>query len=233
MKFKEYLVVYKELEKPASTFFHRHVSKNGAKVFSFVALKIGLSPNAISFLSFILLFLGCFLITTGNEMSLWFSLLALQLSYICDCSDGVVARFTKTSSNFGGYLDIFLDRVGGAIFLATLSYFAFAVLGVDNVFLFSSSLLLFYFYHLSATFRPYYFPELKGYMKRKGSEGSVMPLLKAFVKFTYEFIDSGIFYFVMCISLIFGWLEMVAYFYGLVASILLSANILFLYKHKR
>ncbi len=229
MNFKEYLVFYKQNEKPASTFFHKHVSKNGAKVFSFMSIKLGFSPNSISVLSLLLLIAGCFFIFKGDAISLWASLILLQISYVCDCSDGVVARFRGLSSQFGAYLDILLDRVGGLIFLITIAYFSFVNIDISHDFLFFLSLLSYYCYHLSASFRPYYFPELKGYMKKSNQ---TLSIAKTIVKFTYEFIDTGVFYFIISIALIANYIEAVVYLYGLISSFLLAANMILLYKHK-
>ena len=224
MGFNEYLVFYKQHEKPASTLYHKYISKNGAKVFSYIAIKLGISPNLISGLSFLFLLLACFFIVTEQ---LWLSLALLQFSYICDCSDGVVARFTKKSSQFGAYLDILLDRMGGLIVLCTIGYYSIQFTDVSNTFIYVSSLIMCYFYHLSATFRPYYFPELKGYMKKKSNN---LDFLKLVIKFLYEFIDSGIFYFIVSVALIFGYINPVVYFYGILSTSLFLANFVFLYR---
>ena len=112
--FKVHLENYKRYEKPASTFYHRHFSKNGAKLFTYISLKIGLTPNGISLLSFFLVFLSCYLIAYSRLLVL--SLVLLQIAYILDCSDGVVARMTGQGSRLGELVDVSFDRILGCLF---------------------------------------------------------------------------------------------------------------------
>lgn len=226
MNFNEFLVKYNEIEKPASTIYHKYFSKNGAKLFSFIFVKGNVTPNTISFTSFLLLIFGCVLLFANSIMINAIGIVLLQISYIFDCSDGIVARYFKMSSSFGAYLDVLLDRVGGLIFLITIYTCYLLNENTNYPTLVGISLVSCYFYHLSSSFRPYYFPKLKGYMKKK----SQFNLAKAYVKFAYEFIDTGIFYLILSLSLVFGWLETVAIFYGIIGASLFSANLFLLYK---
>ncbi len=228
MDFTDYLILYKENEKPASTFFHRHVSKNGAKVFSYIAIKMGITPNQISLLSLFLFIFSCFLICLGDVSGLFFSVVLLQFAYICDCSDGVVARYTSSSSSFGAYLDVLIDRVAGYIFTLVISYVAFRDFGLISGCITLASLTLYYFYSLSATFRPYYFPSLKGFMKKNDN----LSIVKKLVKLAYEFIDTGIFYFIIALSLISGVVVEVAVIYGFISLLLTAGNLYVLYNDK-
>ena len=116
--FRLHLKRYKKVEKPASTFYHRAISKNGAKLATFVFLKFNVSPNAISLLSFLAVFTSCGFIATSSHLG-W-ALVLLQFAYICDCSDGVVARITESGSKFGELLDVSLDRILGTLFAFAL-----------------------------------------------------------------------------------------------------------------
>lgn len=232
MKFKEYLKEYKKHEKPPSTFFHKMISKNGAKVFSYFSILLGITPNQISLLSVVFLCLGCVVVAndTSTIPMLLLAVLLFQLSYICDCSDGVVARYRGLSSKFGGYLDILLDRIGGLIFSIAIGYYGLIVLGVKFPQLFLFALTIYFCYQLSSTLRPHYFPELSGTMKNKKEKNSI-PFLA--LKFIYEFIDTGIYYFIISISIVFGVIELVVYFYGAISLVLFSANLYFLYMQEK
>jgi archaetidylinositol phosphate synthase len=231
MKFSEYLDIYKLHEKPPSTLFHKVVSKNGAKVFSYAFIKLGITPNVISIISLLLLCIASSIISFGSSsyINLIVAIALLQFSYIFDCSDGVVARYTGQSSNFGAYLDILLDRIGGVIFSIAIGYYGLIVEGVLYPFAFLFSLTIYYFYQISSTLRPHYFPKLNGRMKELKSKESILVRL---VKFVYEFIDTGIYFFIVSVSVLIGLVEPVIYFYGLIALALFSANMLYLYKNR-
>ena len=66
-------------------------------------------------------------------------------------------------------------------------------------------------------------------MKELKSKESILVRL---VKFVYEFIDTGIYFFIVSVSVLIGLVEPVIYFYGLIALALFSANMLYLYKNR-
>lgn len=231
MNFSDYLAVYKKHEKPPSTLFHKLVSKNGAKVFSYICIKLGVTPNQISLFSLLLLCAGSFIVAyeSDNGCMLWVAAILLQISYICDCSDGVVARYSGLSSKFGAYLDVLLDRIGGLIFSIAVGYYALIIEGVLYPKLFLFALIIYYFFQISSTLRPYYFPELSGKMKNSKKPKSILMFA---VKFIYEFIDTGIYFFLVSLSIIFGVVGPVIYVYGMIATMLFFANLFVLYRHK-
>jgi hypothetical protein len=59
-----------------------------------------------------------------------------------------------------------------------------------------------------------------------------LSIAKAIVKITYEFIDTGVFYFIISIALITNHIEIAIYIYGLISSLLLAANLVLLFKHQ-
>jgi phosphatidylglycerophosphate synthase len=67
-----------------------------------------LSPNAISFLAFLVGILTAFLAARG--LYLW-ALVFWMLSRVFDGLDGLIARIHCKQSDFGGYFDIILDFV--------------------------------------------------------------------------------------------------------------------------
>ena len=58
MKFKDYLIEYKKNEHPASTIFHKYISKNLAKILVYFSLKLGITPNKLSVFSTLCLLLS-------------------------------------------------------------------------------------------------------------------------------------------------------------------------------
>jgi archaetidylinositol phosphate synthase len=94
-----------------------------------VAHKLGLTPNKISLIGFILALASAtsYIIVTAE--SFWLLILAvvfLLASGFCDTLDGIVARTFQQTTVFGGFFDSVLDRyadaaVYGAIIIAGLS----------------------------------------------------------------------------------------------------------------
>ncbi len=77
------------------------------------AHKIGLTPNSVSVIGFILALSSAVTYgVTGNQSS-WLLILALILllaSGFCDTMDGIIARTYQQATVFGGFLDSLLDR---------------------------------------------------------------------------------------------------------------------------
>ena len=124
MNYKDYIKLYKKNEHPASTIFHKYVSKNLAKIIVFVSLKFDTSPNSLSLLSTFCLLLAIFF----SINSFWLFILLTQISYGLDCSDGVLARITNHQSIFGKFLDIALDRINMLIFYGSIILYYLAKL---------------------------------------------------------------------------------------------------------
>jgi archaetidylinositol phosphate synthase len=87
-----------------------------------VAHKIGLTPNKVSIIGFILAFFaaGAYAITPSH---LWLLLLATVLllaSGFCDTLDGIIARDFQQVTVFGGFLDSVLDRYADAAVYAAI-----------------------------------------------------------------------------------------------------------------
>lgn len=78
-----------------------------------IAHKLGLTPNSISVIGFILAIASAVSYALTSTDSLWLLLLAvffMLASGFCDTMDGIVARTFKQTSAFGGFFDSVLDR---------------------------------------------------------------------------------------------------------------------------
>ena len=104
-----------------SVFFLRRVSK----LLTWVAVKIGATPNQVTIASFAIGLYAAFLFAQGDTWSLVIGAILLQVSIIVDCVDGELARYTRKFSELGAWLDAITDRVKEyAVFLG-LAYGAF------------------------------------------------------------------------------------------------------------
>lgn len=90
-----------------STFLVRRLSKPVTRA----ALRLGLSPNTITVISFAIGLLAALAFAQGTRLWLIVGAIALQVSLIVDCVDGEVARATRRFSALGAWLDASTDRV--------------------------------------------------------------------------------------------------------------------------
>lgn len=79
-----------------------------------------LSPNTITWIGLVLVIANS-LLYLHHKNNLLFGLL-LVFSFSFDALDGAVARLTKNSSKYGGYLDAVIDRYQEVVIYLTLAY---------------------------------------------------------------------------------------------------------------
>ena len=91
--------------------------------FVWLALRLGLSANGVSYLSALFSVTGGVLVSqAGFVLPLWGAIL-LNIFSILDCADGGVARVTKTASPWGGWADAVMGFIAyTAVFLSTGVY---------------------------------------------------------------------------------------------------------------
>jgi phosphatidylglycerophosphate synthase len=87
-----------------------------------------LTPNHITIASFVLYSTGAGLIIAGGRWSVLATAL-LPLSYILDCLDGQLARYTGRTSPIGDYLDKTLDVLKIFIINASMAFSAYRLTG--------------------------------------------------------------------------------------------------------
>ena len=109
-----------------STFVVRKLSKPLTRV----ALRLGMSPNSITLISFAIGIVAAVCFAAGTTMWLVVGAVLLQVSLIVDCVDGEVARATRRFSALGAWLDASTDRVKEFLAYAGLAVGA-ARFGID------------------------------------------------------------------------------------------------------
>jgi CDP-L-myo-inositol myo-inositolphosphotransferase len=90
--------VSRYLNRPISTKITRHL------------LRTDITPNHVSFFSFILAMLGAFLFFSGGYINLVIGAILAQVASIIDGCDGEIARLKFQVTEFGGWFDAVLDR---------------------------------------------------------------------------------------------------------------------------
>jgi len=76
-----------------------------------VALRWGLSPNQVTLGSVVIGLAAAACFATGDRVALVVGAVLLQLSLVVDCVDGDVARYTRSFSATGAWLDASTDRL--------------------------------------------------------------------------------------------------------------------------
>src|SRR5665647_2124658 len=88
-----------------------------------VAHKLGLTPNKISVIGFILALASAasyVLVTAASSWLLILAVVFLLASGFCDTLDGIVARTFHQTTIFGGFFDSVLDRYADAAVFAAI-----------------------------------------------------------------------------------------------------------------
>lgn len=101
-----------------SVFFLRKFSK----ILTWVAVKVGATPNQVTLLSFAIGLYSAYSFSRGTFLSILLGAFLLQLSIIVDCVDGELARYTRKFSKLGAWLDAVTDRVKEYLVFLGLAY---------------------------------------------------------------------------------------------------------------
>jgi len=82
-----------------------------------IAHHIGLTPNMLSIIGFLLAFLSgvTYAVTQGHPLLLLLAVILLMASGFCDTIDGILARIYQQATAFGGFFDSILDRYADAV----------------------------------------------------------------------------------------------------------------------
>jgi phosphatidylserine synthase len=130
-------------------FFSVYVLRRFSKLLTWVAVKIGATPNQVTIASFAIGLYAAFLFAQGDFWSILIGAVLLQVSIIVDCVDGELARYTRKFSELGAWLDAITDRVKEyAVFLG-LAYGAYVQNGQNLWILAAVLMTLQTFRHLS------------------------------------------------------------------------------------
>jgi len=106
---------------PVSRWLNRPVSIRLSKVL----VNFNITPNQISFFSFVLSMIAAGLFALGNYWFLALGGIIAQFASIIDGSDGEVARLKYLSSDYGGWFDAVLDRYADAFLLFGLTWYVY------------------------------------------------------------------------------------------------------------
>lgn len=117
------------LEKPSDGPISRYLNRPLSIRISKYLVKTNISPNFISFLSFILCCIGAFFFFLGEYPYLLLGAIIAQAASIVDGCDGEIARLKFQETEFGAWFDAVLDRYADAFLLFGLTYYVYFLSG--------------------------------------------------------------------------------------------------------
>ena len=117
----------------------RYINRPLATLVVKLLLNTRITPNQVTVTGFIVGIAAAFLYLGASHGYLIAAGILLQLSSVLDGADGMLARLRQSSSEYGSYLDLFLDRIN--------DYFLFGGVIVGN-YLATQNLPLFIFFLL-------------------------------------------------------------------------------------
>ncbi len=109
--------------KPNDGFVSRYFNRPLSLKISRHLVNLPITPNIISFFSFLLSLSGAFFFFLGGYTNLVAGGILTQISSVIDGCDGEVARLKYKSTDFGGWFDAVLDRYADGFLLFGLTYY--------------------------------------------------------------------------------------------------------------
>lgn len=103
-------------------FFSVFVLRKFSKLFTWAAVRMKMTPNQVTIISFFIGLLSAYEFSKGQFWSTFIGAILLQLSIIVDCVDGELARYTRRFSQFGAWLDAITDRIKEYLVYFALAY---------------------------------------------------------------------------------------------------------------
>ena len=107
---------------PVSHWLNRPISTRLSKFL----VSFNITPNQISFFSFVLSMIAAGLFTLGSYWFLALGGIIAQFASVIDGCDGEVARLKYLSSDYGGWFDAVLDRYADAFLLFGLTWYVYS-----------------------------------------------------------------------------------------------------------
>jgi phosphatidylglycerophosphate synthase len=111
--------------------------------------KTKITPNQVSVASFIIGMAGALCFIMGSYKWFIFGGILAQLSSIVDNADGMLARAKNMGTEFGKYLDLFLDRIIDFSLVAALSYGLYRSTGRSFLLILGLLACALYYLHIS------------------------------------------------------------------------------------
>lgn len=220
MNILDFYKKYPNYKSVVSLWTVRNIHQNLALPVTYLCYKLKIKPNSVTLTSFIIFIVGAFFF---NQSNYYLSAILWLLSYVLDCTDGALARFTGTGSRFGAFFDVVIDRIISTIFLALICVKSLTI--DSELYIPILGAIAIVSYAMISSIRPLYFPELKGFAKK--SKNNFIKL----AKIPYETLDTGNMLIIISIAYALNFQTFIMYFYFLLCITLIMYNLKITYKN--
>jgi len=118
-------------QKKPDGIFGSYMTRPVSHIVAYAAKKLGLSPNMVSFISFLLCMASVLLIYFFYDIYHWLLVSAAiwWLGAILDAADGDLARYANKTSDFGKWFDSYLDRIKEFMIFSVMGLAAYKIHG--------------------------------------------------------------------------------------------------------
>ncbi|MCB9556456.1 MAG: CDP-alcohol phosphatidyltransferase family protein [Deltaproteobacteria bacterium] len=124
--------IYLATRKQNDQLFNSYVMRPLASVAVFFAARTPVTPNQLTLLSLIIFIVGAaLLIALPGTLGALIGALVIELNYLLDCADGMLARHKKLASRQGHLFDFFTDEIKAVILVGALAVRCWRFGGLD------------------------------------------------------------------------------------------------------
>jgi len=117
----EHRVRLRRVARPNDGFYSTFVVRRISPRLTELAVRRGWTPNAITLGALVIALAAAACFAVGNRAGLVTGALLLQVSLVTDCVDGETARYTRSFSALGAWLDATTDRIKEYVVYAALA----------------------------------------------------------------------------------------------------------------
>jgi CDP-L-myo-inositol myo-inositolphosphotransferase len=110
------------LRKPTDGFISKYLNRSVSLRLSFIFVKLGVHPNVVTTLVFLVSLYAAYLATLSGYTSVALAGIIFQICSIVDGCDGEIARMTFKGSHFGAWYDTITDNIRYGIFFGALGF---------------------------------------------------------------------------------------------------------------
>ncbi len=107
---------------PAIARLDRIINRPIASLIVRVAMRLDLRPNHLTIAAFVICGIGASLFVHGTRRGVLLAGLITYAGNLLDAADGMLARSKNLCTRFGGYLDLYLDRVTDFMVLGAMAF---------------------------------------------------------------------------------------------------------------
>ncbi len=137
---KSYVLKYLNAEK--------YISRPIASLIVRMVFNTRVSPNFLTYSSFIISLPGIILIALGGYRNVVIGAFLILISFIVDAADGMLARSRGSGTEYGKYLDLFLDRVSDFLIFSSVTLYKFGITGNKDWLIFGLFILSMYMFQI-------------------------------------------------------------------------------------